>query len=231
MYCVRCGVELADTEQRCPLCGTRAFHPDILREEEETLYPKKDAPVSQNSARWGQVLLTAVYVLPMFIVYLCDVQFHNAITWSGPVMGAMLALYVIFLFPRWFHKPNPVIFVPCAFAAVGCFLLYLNFYMDGDWFLSFAFPTTGGICVIVTAVVALLRYVPRGALFIFGGAFISLGAFMLLVEFLINFTFGVGKTVGWSLYPLSVLGLLGGLLIFLGICRPAREMMERKFFI
>jgi len=25
--------------------------------------------------------------------------------------------------------------------------------------------------------------------------------------------------------------LLGGVLIFLGICRPARETMEKKFFI
>mgnify|MGYP001071229356 CR=1 FL=1 len=27
MYCVNCGVELADSETVCPLCGTRVFHP------------------------------------------------------------------------------------------------------------------------------------------------------------------------------------------------------------
>ena len=30
MYCVKCGVELADSEKKCPLCGTPVFHPDIL---------------------------------------------------------------------------------------------------------------------------------------------------------------------------------------------------------
>jgi hypothetical protein len=35
----------------------------------------------------------------------------------------------------------------------------------------------------------------------------------------------------WSLYPLTALVLLGGMLIFLAICRPARETMERKFFL
>ena len=26
MYCVKCGVELADSQRVCPLCGTRVFH-------------------------------------------------------------------------------------------------------------------------------------------------------------------------------------------------------------
>ena len=26
MYCIKCGVELADSEKVCPLCGTRVFH-------------------------------------------------------------------------------------------------------------------------------------------------------------------------------------------------------------
>ena len=29
MYCIKCGVELADSEKVCPLCGTRVFHPDL----------------------------------------------------------------------------------------------------------------------------------------------------------------------------------------------------------
>ena len=31
MYCVNCGVKLADTEQFCPLCGVKALHPDVER--------------------------------------------------------------------------------------------------------------------------------------------------------------------------------------------------------
>ena len=52
---------------------------------------------------------------------------------------------------------------------------------------------------------------------------------MVLIEFLLKHTFGTAF-IGWSLYPLTALVLLGGFLIFLGICRPAREAMERKVF-
>ena len=39
MYCVKCGVELADTENKCPLCGTAVYHPDIQREAVQPNYP------------------------------------------------------------------------------------------------------------------------------------------------------------------------------------------------
>ena len=138
---------------------------------------------------------------------------------------------MILVLPYWFRQPNPVVFVPCGFAAVGLFLLYISIATSGGWFLSFAFPVTGAVGLIVTAVVALLKYVGKGELYIFGGAFALLGGFMPVMEWLLNLTFGFTHGFVWSLYPLTALVLLGGMLIFLAICRPARETMERKFFL
>ena len=63
----------------------------------------------------------------------------------------------------------------------------------------------------------------------YGGAFMTMGAFMLLVEFLMGITFGL-QFIGWSIYPLCVLQLFGGLLIYLAINGAARETIERKLF-
>ncbi len=231
MYCVKCGVKLADSEKNCPLCNTEVYHPDIIRTEAEGLYPKNKYPAPYKNAHLPQIIVTAVSLLAVLTVLLCDLQFSGGVTWSGYVMGALMLTYICIVLPSWFKDPNPVIFTPCAFAAIGLYLMYINIAMQGDWFLSFALPITGGICLIVTAVVTLLRYVRRGRLYIFGGAILALGAFMLLVEFLMSITFEGVKFIGWSFYPLMALALLGGLLIFLAIYRPARETMERKFFI
>ena len=96
--------------------------------------------------------------------------------------------------------------------------------------MSFAFPVVGFLGLLVTTVVALLHYLHRGAVYIFGGALIALGAFLPLMEFLMGLTFRFSKFIGWSWYPMVALILMGGALIFLGICRPARETVERKFF-
>ena len=95
--------------------------------------------------------------------------------------------------------------------------------------MSFAFPVAGGISLIIYSVVALIYLLRKGKLYIIGGARMVLGTFMLLTEFLMGITFGI-IFIGWSIYPLSVLVLFGGFLIFLAINSTAREMMERKLF-
>jgi len=83
--------------------------------------------------------------------------------------------------------------------------------------------------LITCAVVTLMYYLRRGRLYILGGALTALGAFMLLIEFLLGLTFGL-PFVGWSIYPLAALVLLGGLLLYFAINQSARETMERKLF-
>lgn len=231
MYCIKCGVKLASSEEKCPLCGTVPYHPDIPREPVKPLYPQGRYPAETVKPKVLQGALLICYLLPMVITMLVDHQVNGEITWSGYVLGSLVLSYVVIFLPMWFRKPNPVIFVPCDFAAVILFLLYIDLVTPGSWFLSFAFPVTGGVGLIVTAVVALMRYVRRGKLYILGGALMALGAFMLLVEFLLVITFDHYSFVGWSLYPLTALMVLGGLLIYLAINHSARETMERKLFI
>ena len=231
MYCIKCGVKLADSEQKCPLCGTRVFHPDFSAPQGEPMYPQNRAPVPQVSPKGALVIVTTCFLLPLLITLLCDLQINAAVTWSGFVIGALVVSYVCIVLPLWFRKPNQVIFTPCVFTAIGLYLLYINLATGGRWFLSFAFPVVGVIGLIVTALVTLLKYVRRGRLYIFGGASIALGLFMPLMEFLLCITFEPVRFVAWSFYPLTVLVLFGGMLIFLAISRSAREAMERKFFI
>lgn len=231
MYCIKCGVQLADTEARCPLCQTEVYHPALAREEGEPLYPTHKKQPKRAGFRWYQIPFTAAYLLPLLILLLCDLQVHRQVTWSGYVIGGLLVGYVALVLPSWFEKPNPVIFVPCGFAALGLYLLYIDLFTGGRWFLPFALPLLGGVLLTTETVVVIHRYVKKGLLYLYGGASIALGGLMLLAEFLLNHTFGIAGFFGWSLYPLIALALLGMVLLFLAICRPAREMMERKFFI
>ena len=124
-----------------------------------------------------------------------------------------------------------MVFCATDFLAAGLYLLHINLAVDGDWFLSFAFPVTGTVGLIAITVTALVKYVRKGYLYIFGGALIALGAFMPLMEFLLTITFEPIRFYGWSLFPLTALAVVGGALIFLAINRRAREKMEKRFFI
>ena len=108
MYCINCGVELADSETVCPLCGTRVFHPDMPRQQGEPPFPPDPMGHPEEVNRSGVLfILTMLAVLPL-----------------------------------WFRRPNPVIFVPADFAAIGLYLLYINFATGGHWFLTFGLHHT-----------------------------------------------------------------------------------------
>ena len=229
MYCIKCGVKLADTEKKCPLCNTTVYHPELSQTDGKPLYPKNKMPKVNNGSRVLQGAVIILFFIPLLICFFADMSPDGALGWFGYVAGASVVAYVVFALPLWFRKPNPVIFIPCDFAAAALYLLHINESTNGNWFLSFALPIVGGIGIITCTLITLLYYLKRGKLYIFGGAFMALGAFMLLMEFLMTVTFDL-QFIGWSIYPLVVLMLFGGLLIYLGISASAREMIERKMF-
>ena len=121
MYCVRCGAELSDSEEKCPLCGTIVFHPDIPRPQGEKPYPV-DTARQETASRAGVLfLLTMGFVLPLILCLLCDWKINGSIVWSGYVSGALVLLYVMIVLPLWFKKPIPVVFVSADCAALGLF--------------------------------------------------------------------------------------------------------------
>lgn len=231
MYCMNCGVKLADTEVRCPLCGITAYHPQLHREEARPLYPPRRADQPQVNARAALIVVTMAMLLPFLVTMLCDLRINGAVTWSGFVMGALVLGYVMLVLPFWFRKRDERVFIPVSFAAVSGYLWYINFAVGGGWFWSFALPVTAFFGLLTTAMAWLMKLLRSKGLVIFGGAFIALGAAMPGLEYLIYTTFHLPKFSFWSVYPLTALVLLGALLIFLYLNDHARETMERKFFI
>lgn len=229
MYCINCGVRLADTERKCPLCGTRVYHPDLKQKDEQPLYPVNRLPehYAGEKALSGAILI--LFFIPLMIAFFADWQTNGGLEWFGYVAGALGVIYVIFVLPMWFQKKEPIFLTCCGFGAVAAYTLYICMKTGGDWFLTFALPLLAGLCILTCVIIALFSYVKKGALFILGGGFLALGGLTVLTEFLLDVTFQI-SFIGWSVYPFIVLFIFGGLLIYFGINGEAREFMKRKLF-
>ena len=230
MYCINCGVRLINEEEKCPLCGTASYHPDVCPKPAQPMYSKQRLPHATPNCTAMNVTVLILFLIPLLVTLLIDLRSDGRVTWFGFVAGALLLAYITLALPRWFHRPNPIIFVPCGFAAAALYLLYISLATGGRWFLPFALPVTACAGLIVSAVVTLLRCLHRGKLYIFGGALMALGGLNVLIEFLLTVAFPL-RFAGWSLFPLIVLMLLGGWLLYLAINRSARAKVERKLFI
>lgn len=231
MYCIKCGAKLDDGETSCPLCSTPVYNPFIETPQKERLYPeyvKKQETVSKFGVLF---IVTTVFLLAAALTLICDISITGNMTWSGYSVTSLMLAYIIAVLPAWFTFPNPVIFVPCDFAAIAAFLWYIEYATGGAWFLTFALPVTAMLLLIVEPVITLRKYVKRGALYVYGGACIGFGAYLVGVELFMNYTFGIQKFLAWSQYPLIAMFVIGMMLIVIAICKPMRESLKKKFFI
>lgn len=164
MYCIECGVKLGEAEKKCPLCNTDVYHPNYVDRPGKPLYPSEKMPKKASRSKALNGAMIILFLIPLFVCFVADLQLDGRLEWSGYVAGALMLSYIAFALPMWFQKPNPVIFVPCNFAATALYLLYINIATGGTWFLSFALPITVGLCMITCTVVTLLYYLRKGRL-------------------------------------------------------------------
>lgn len=235
MYCMQCGVELQKGVSKCPLCGLRVYHPDLICETPEARpYPPYDGSAAHVRRGGLLLILSFLFALPVIVCLMVDLKLSGRVTWSGYVTAGVLALYIAVCLPLWFSNRNPVVFYPITMAALLGVALYVCLKTGGRWFLPFAFPAGGALCLIVEAVIVLLRYGVGErryrVLYILGGAAIALGGYCMLVEFLLHITFEI-PMYWWSLYPLTVLTLVGLLMLVIAVSAPLRASLHKRFFI
>ncbi|MCI8611363.1 MAG: hypothetical protein HFE66_05530 [Clostridiales bacterium] len=231
MYCIRCGVELAEHETCCPLCKTKVVHPDFIHPDAPAPYPK-DKVIYKDLNRNGVLfILSILFSLAAALMLVCDLSQNHAIIWSGYAIGGLGVGYLFFVFPLWFRRRVPAVFAAVDFSAVLLLLWYINTAVGGSWFLSFAMPTVLMLAAITCAFLILYQYFRSGLLWILGGAFILLGVSLVGIELLMQYTFSLGRGLVWSVYPLVVFALLGILLLVIASSSRLRGYLERKFFL
>ena len=143
MYCINCGIELSKGQAICPICKTKVCHPDFPADPTLATYPARPFQSEEYNRRGLMFVLTVIWSLLTVLPVGLEWMWFRNIVWSGYVTGGMALIFLLFILPAWFKNPNPVSFVPCDFAGIALYLLYINFATGGNWFLSFALPVTG----------------------------------------------------------------------------------------
>lgn len=236
-YCVNCGVELAESEKKCPLCGIEVVNPRAKgNPDAKTPFPPYHARTQQQVSRQSLVgLLTLIFLIPILLCVVCDASINRSIVWSGYVVGAFLQLYITIAVPILLSgkpsKHNAAISISLDTVSMLALLKYIEWTTGGSWFLTFALPVTLLVGVTIIALNVLALYTDMSRLGISAVAVICTGVFCLAVELLLNFAFDLRHYLAWSSYPLITFLLLGAVLFFIDRNKPLKEKLIQKFFI
>jgi len=233
-YCVNCGVELAKSEAKCPLCETPVQNPaDPEQGHGKKPYPETlEFPKARVKKRLIALLVALILLIPIAVCIFADAQQGGGLSWSLVVAGGELLLFMIVFGPFLFRVWRPVLCTLLDGAGILLFLFLLSRLSEGDWFWTLGLP----IATAGTALTALLAGIVLGRkrfgiLFKVGSALIAAGVFCVFIEFMLTRYLDAVSFTGWSIYVLIPCVLTGIVAMILNFSAAAKDQIKRRFFV
>jgi hypothetical protein len=130
-YCVNCGVELAASEPRCPLCQTEVMLADYQADSGVDPFPRESDPHLPPKINASLVLLISVLVIISAIITVTvDLAVSPGLTWSPVVLASLGLFWMLSAFPLILIRRRPFYTIALMALASAAFLLLLDLLMD-----------------------------------------------------------------------------------------------------
>ena len=224
-YCVHCGVELADSERSCPLCGTPVIDPSRLVSDAIPAFPSEEDRRPINH-RFAVRLISIFLVVPVLVTVFIDLFTEPGLTWSLYVLSGVLYLWSFIVVPIAWPKLSPHVHIAVAGLSTALFLLAIHIATGAaGWYLPVALPLTlfAFIAAELIALVILskrMNVIRRSGLVI-----ILLSALTTVVDLTLN------HCISWSIYVAIPVVSLGLSIFGVSYSRRVCEWMRRNLFI
>lgn len=231
-YCVNCGVELAASEKRCPLCGVEVLNP---REPFDEL-AARPFPADVEKVRHRLVRVTAAQVfslllaIPLISILLVDLIQDGALTWSLIPTAAMVCAFLAVVLPCLFKRPIVWLFMILGVAETVLLLFVLKVILGGDWLWLFALPITllTGAAVIGGYLMIRSRRAPLALKVVI--ILLILAVYIIVLQMLIEIHLHGRIRIDWSLYAAIPCGMLSLVALIIGRLVRKNEAFRKKMF-
>ncbi len=234
-YCSRCGVEVNEMIEKCPLCQSpiqklyedphpgREFPEDQLNSASPSLSPKEKKMVAFSMTSFG-------ILIPLLITLSVDVVLTGGVSWSVyPLIGLsgswLLSIIPITL-PR---KSSLIIWTEAAILCTVMGFLY-HFTTLSSRVITLGLPITFTGAVISHIIVYISERTARKGGNIAGFILIGLGVLCAFTDLFITKSLKGTVSLGWSLIVMAALFPVSGMLLYLHY-RKKRSRLKKFFHI
>lgn len=231
-YCVNCGVELADSARKCPLCDTPVLNPNILANENaEPPFPSHIELPKGAKSRYTAVILSLVLLLPNIVCVITNLLLTPHQLWSVYVVASSAIFWFLFLFPFIMKKKRQywTLAVDAVATAAYIFVFYYYDSPTKGWFWTLAVPLDVSIFLTIAALCAFFseKRTLLHSLIAILAALTTLDIFVCLIVNLYR------KSL-WVTYVTLILGISCLILLIFFIVADKnyrlRAWLSRKFF-
>lgn len=234
-YCVNCGVELAKSEKRCPLCDVEVINPAAPFDESAARpYPKHVERINERvDRRYAAIFISLLMLIPLFITIFMDLIVNGGgFSWSLYVIGGTALLFTCAILPMLLQNRRPALYVLLDGAALAILLLLIERVGGSRWFLPLGLPlaalatafTLISLCVFSKK--ARLDPLVRWAVQLTLTGLLTVGVELIVDRFLGQLSFP-----RWSMYAMFPCLVLSVCLLTLNRKAKVKDEIRRRFFI
>lgn len=228
-YCVNCGVKLAKSEKKCPLCNTKVINPNILNEEYKPIYSNKIERFKTVNYKFISQLILLILLVLTFVTVLCDLLITKGISWSIYVVFAVLHLssHLTLAFTKNIYISLTISLITLEL------LLFVIAYLSGgiNWYLYLVLPFVFIFWCYIMISIYIIKKRKKGILkrVIICLSFSSIA--MLVIESGIDLYRFKEINCTWSLYAALPITIICLLLFIVSFNRKLIEEIKQRIFI
>lgn len=233
-YCVNCGVKLAPSEAKCPLCNTVVINPNETQDKKvQEVYSRQIEEYSGRRINYKylvQIILGFIGI-GVFVQTLCNILVSLKISWALYSIGAYCLLICLVL-PVLTKIKSPYIATMIDIVALALYIYMIALITDGEmWFFEFYLPLHLFSSIYVWFMVVFLRKKRRNFFFAGGTSLLFVCLLLILIEFLLDI-FVIGRVyLIWSLCCAPLLLSIAIPLYVMGAKPKLREKLNRKLYM
>ncbi len=140
-YCVKCGVELDATAEKCVLCSTPVINP-VETEREKAVAPFADKVYMPKEVerRLVAAIISTVMAIPNVVCILLNIFLFKESPWAAYICSTSFLAWVAFVFPFFLRKVYPLVILAFDGVVLSLYLFLLNHLVGGKWFFDCALP-------------------------------------------------------------------------------------------
>ena len=228
-YCVNCGVKLAKSENKCPLCNTKVINPNKLKDEYVPAYSNQIEKFKTINYKFIAKLAILVLLLLSAITVFCDLIITRSISWSIYVVCAILYLssHLIFAFNKNIYISFSIILITTEL------LLFVIAYLNNgmNWYIYLVLPFVFIFWCYIMICTRIIKKIRKGFLKRFVICLLFSSIALIGIESGIDLYRYNELHYTWYLYAALPITIVSLLLFILSFNRKIIEEIKQRIFI
>lgn len=208
-FCKRCGVEISQKLNKCPLC--RGNLSDKIEWDENKMFPDEDQIEKEIDYRYKKdikilwSILTLIFSVSIFIFLIIFLKFPKSKSWIFYPILSILALFNLITISFFLYKKT-ILFFLLSFLNILLFLFLLDI-LDGKivWFFKLGLPILLNLHILGGILFIIIKNLKKKSFNIFGVLFLLISIFCIILDIIINFYSYNNLDFIWSPFVAAIL--------------------------